>query len=111
MGRVGGSILVRMLRVLHIHVLSVYCLSQARDELEYEVEVPPPLNLNELPESLAATLQHIVGQLDVLTQVRVAAWVSKRACGWVAGSSCRGFHPCWLFLQYLGTRAPHSGVG
>lgn len=35
--------------------------------------MPPPLNLNELPESLAATLQHIVGQLDVLTQVRAVA--------------------------------------
>lgn len=32
--------------------------------------MPPPLNLGELPESLAATLQHIVGQLDVLTQVQ-----------------------------------------
>lgn len=34
----------------------------------YEYEVPPPLNLSDLPESLAATLQHMVGQLDVLTQ-------------------------------------------
>ncbi|GFH28256.1 WD_REPEATS_REGION domain-containing protein, partial [Haematococcus lacustris] len=32
------------------------------------MEVPPPLNLSGLPDSLAATLQHIVGQLDVLTQ-------------------------------------------
>lgn len=31
-------------------------------------QVPPPLNVGELPASLAATLQHIVGQLDVLTQ-------------------------------------------
>ena len=40
----------------------------ARDDLEYEFEVPPPLNLSDLPDSLSATLQHIVGQLDVLTQ-------------------------------------------
>ncbi len=43
---------------------------QAREDLDYEVDVPPPLNLNDLPDSLAATLQHMVGQLDVLTQVR-----------------------------------------
>ncbi len=35
---------------------------------DYEIEVPPPLNLADLPDSLAATLQHMVGQLDVLTQ-------------------------------------------
>lgn len=27
-----------------------------------------PLNTGDMPEALAATLQHIVGQLDVLTQ-------------------------------------------
>ena len=36
---------------------------------DYEYEVPPPLNLSDLPASLSSTLQHIVGQLDVLTQV------------------------------------------
>lgn len=35
---------------------------------EYVYEPPPPLNLTDLPDSLSATLQHIVGQLDVLTQ-------------------------------------------
>ena len=35
---------------------------------EYVYEAPPPLNLSDLPDSLSATLQHIVGQLDVLTQ-------------------------------------------
>ncbi|KAJ9531410.1 hypothetical protein QJQ45_006882 [Haematococcus lacustris] len=40
----------------------------APEPLEFEMEVPPPLNLSGLPDSLAATLQHIVGQLDVLTQ-------------------------------------------
>lgn len=46
------------------------CAPQARGEQEWEVEAPPPLNLDDLPHSLSATLQHIVGQLDVLTQVR-----------------------------------------
>jgi centriolar protein POC1 len=35
---------------------------------EYVYEAPPALNLSDLPDSLSATLQHIVGQLDVLTQ-------------------------------------------
>ena len=34
----------------------------------HEVFVPPPMNLADLPPALSATLQHIVGQLDVLTQ-------------------------------------------
>ena len=34
----------------------------------HEVFVPPPMNLTDLPPALSATLQHIVGQLDVLTQ-------------------------------------------
>lgn len=33
-----------------------------------EVFIPPPMNLADLPPALSATLQHIVGQLDVLTQ-------------------------------------------
>lgn len=37
------------------------------DGLE-EVFIPPPMNLADLPPALSATLQHIVGQLDVLTQ-------------------------------------------
>ena len=35
---------------------------------EYVYDSPPALNLSDLPDSLSATLQHIVGQLDVLTQ-------------------------------------------
>lgn len=34
----------------------------------HEVFIPPPMNLADLPPALSATLQHIVGQLDVLTQ-------------------------------------------
>ena len=34
----------------------------------HEVLIPPPMNLADLPPALSATLQHIVGQLDVLTQ-------------------------------------------
>ncbi|GAX76713.1 hypothetical protein CEUSTIGMA_g4159.t1 [Chlamydomonas eustigma] len=41
---------------------------KAHPHFDYEMEVPPPLNLSDLPDSLSATLQHIVGQLDVLTQ-------------------------------------------
>lgn len=33
-----------------------------------EMFIPPPMNLADLPPALSATLQHIVGQLDVLTQ-------------------------------------------
>ena len=33
-----------------------------------ETSEAAPLNLSDMPEALAATLQHIVGQLDVLTQ-------------------------------------------
>jgi centriolar protein POC1 len=36
--------------------------------VEPSVEHAVPLNLSDLPEALGATLQHIVGQLDVLTQ-------------------------------------------
>ena len=34
----------------------------------HEVFIPPSMNLADLPPALSATLQHIVGQLDVLTQ-------------------------------------------
>ena len=34
----------------------------------HEVFIPPPMNLADLPPALSATWQHIVGQLDVLTQ-------------------------------------------
>eukprot|EP00873_Tetraselmis_striata_P012888 jgi/Tetstr1/433152/TSEL_022484.t1 len=36
--------------------------------MQPSVETAAPLNLSDLPEALGATLQHIVGQLDVLTQ-------------------------------------------
>ena len=36
---------------------------------EYEAEIPPPLALTDLPPALAATLQHIVNKLDMVTQV------------------------------------------
>lgn len=36
---------------------------------EYEIEMPPPLSLSELPPALAHTLQHIVSKLDMMTQV------------------------------------------
>lgn len=39
---------------------------------DYRVEVPPPLNLAGVPDALAATLQHIVTQMDVLTQTLFA---------------------------------------
>lgn len=44
--------------------------SAAFDEHDgtHEVFIPPPMNLADLPPALSATLQHIVGQLDVLTQ-------------------------------------------
>lgn len=38
------------------------------DDGSHEVFIPPPMNLADLPPALSATLQHIVGQLDVLTQ-------------------------------------------
>lgn len=38
------------------------------DDILEEVFLPPPMNLADLPPALSATLQHIVGQLDVLTQ-------------------------------------------
>lgn len=36
---------------------------------EIEIEMPPPLSLGDLPPSLAQTLQHIVGKMDMMTQV------------------------------------------
>lgn len=36
---------------------------------EYEIEMPPPLSLSDLPPALAHTLQHIVSKLDMMTQV------------------------------------------
>lgn len=33
------------------------------------LEVPPPMNLEGVPESIAATLQHLVAQIDALTAV------------------------------------------
>jgi hypothetical protein len=36
---------------------------------EYEIEMPPPLALSDLPPALAHTLQHIVSKLDMMTQV------------------------------------------
>ena len=36
---------------------------------EVEVEVPPPLPMTDLPPALSSTLQHIVGKLDMMTQV------------------------------------------
>ena len=44
--------------------------SAAYDDVDgtHEVFIPPPMNLADLPPALSATLQHIVGQLDVLTQ-------------------------------------------
>ena len=41
---------------------------EAEGDGSHEVFVPPPMNLADLPPALSATLQHIVGQLDVLTQ-------------------------------------------
>lgn len=41
---------------------------EALASYSWEAAVPPPLNLSDLPPSLAATLSHMVGQLDVLTQ-------------------------------------------
>ena len=38
------------------------------DDGSHKVFIPPPMNLADLPPALSATLQHIVGQLDVLTQ-------------------------------------------
>ena len=35
----------------------------------FEVEMPPPLPMTDLPPALASTLQHIVGKLDMMTQV------------------------------------------
>lgn len=35
----------------------------------FEVEVPPPLALDDLPPALSHTLQHVVGKLDMMTQV------------------------------------------
>ena len=37
---------------------------------EVEIEVPPPVAMTDLPPALAATLQHVVGKLDMMTQVR-----------------------------------------
>jgi centriolar protein POC1 len=36
---------------------------------EFAVEMPPPVAMSDLPPALAATLQHIVGKLDMMTQV------------------------------------------
>lgn len=36
---------------------------------EFEIEMPPPLSLSDLPPALAHTLQHIVSKLDMMTQV------------------------------------------
>lgn len=36
---------------------------------EFEIEMPPPVAMNDLPPALASTLQHIVGKLDMMTQV------------------------------------------
>ncbi len=85
------------------------------------LQVPPPLNIADLPESLAATLQHIVGQLDVLTQVGLrlcaqslrpqASWASsthataspEHALGYVmpAAGGC-----CWLGSPAVSSRSP-----
>jgi hypothetical protein len=42
---------------------------KAKGAGEYELEIPPPLALDELTPALAHTLQHIVGKLDMMTQV------------------------------------------
>jgi hypothetical protein len=42
---------------------------QKNDAGVFEVEVPPPLSLEDLPPALSHTLQHIVGKLDMMTQV------------------------------------------
>lgn len=45
---------------------------------EYELEMPAPLALSELQPALANTLQHIVGKLDMMTQV--IGMVEERLC-------------------------------
>lgn len=45
---------------------------------EHELEMPAPLALSELQPALANTLQHIVGKLDMMTQV--IGMVEERLC-------------------------------
>lgn len=45
---------------------------------EFELEMPAPLALSELQPALANTLQHIVGKLDMMTQV--IGMVEERLC-------------------------------
>lgn len=51
---------------------------QRTQPAEYELEMPAPLALTELQPALANTLQHIVGKLDMMTQV--IGMVEERLC-------------------------------
>ena len=71
--------------------------SRPADMCEVTVTPPKTAPLEEVPLQVAGTLEHIVGQLDILTQVGVAegrwVWLGE---GFICGSSKRkGYMWVW----------------
>jgi hypothetical protein len=52
-----------------------------------------PLEARQVPDQLATTLQHIVRQVDVLTQTMSILEVGRAACWWEAGRCDGNAHP------------------
>jgi hypothetical protein len=56
----------------HARVQGAHSSMHATRAGDFEIEMPPPLPMGDLPPALAATLQHVVGKLDMMTQARFA---------------------------------------
>ena len=103
MGLVSVPILVKKIIIINSGFYGSLCGAQERSQMEKatrsearhpgqvnnqtERPMTTPLERREIPAQLASTLEHIVGQLDVLTQVRGGEERNKGngMDGWMSG--------------------------
>lgn len=71
-----------------------------RDSVDSEAPLTTPLERKDIPPQLSATLEHIVGQLDVITQVISFVYISNKfvnsnqfQCLFIAVKQCETL-PC-----------------